>query len=135
MLWVAREDTTASPGSCALERLYARQRSKYRVATTDSRHGGPIAPNHLRGLAVQRLDQVWATDATCVLTGQGWLYLVAVLDLFSRRVIGWAMRQILDAPLSSPLCAWLSPTSPYSATHHPLRSRPSVRQRRLPADT
>jgi putative transposase len=82
-----------------LERLFARQRSKYRVATTDSRHGGPIAPNHLRGLAVQRLDQVWATDATCVLTGQGWLYLVAVLDLFSRRVIGWAMSPLLDAPL------------------------------------
>src|SRR5213078_4762098 len=69
-----------------LERLFARQRSKYRAATTDSRHGGPIAPNLLRGLAVQRLDQVWTTDATCVLTGQGWLYLVAVLDLFSRRV-------------------------------------------------
>ena len=81
------------------ERLFARQRSKYRPGTTDSRHGGPIAPNRLRGLAVQRLDQVWATDATCVLTGQGWLYLVAVLDLFSRRVIGWAMSPLLDAPL------------------------------------
>jgi putative transposase len=82
-----------------LERLFARQRSKYRVATTDSRYGGPIAPNRLRGLAVQRLDQVWATDATCVLTGQGWLHLVAVLDLFSRRVVGWAMSPLLDAPL------------------------------------
>ena len=81
------------------ERLYARQRSKYRAATTDSRHGGPIAPNRLRGLTVQRLDQIWATDATCVLTGQGWLYLVAVLDLFSRRIVGWAMHQILDARL------------------------------------
>src|SRR6266487_3738499 len=81
------------------ERLFARQRSKYRVATTDSRHGGPIAPNRLRGLAVQRLDQIWATDATCVLTAQGWLYLVAVLDVFSRRVIGWAMSQLLDASL------------------------------------
>src|SRR5207237_4158084 len=75
------------------ERLYARQRSKYRAATTDSRHGGPIAPNRLRGLAVQRLDQIWATDATCVLTAQGWLYLVAVLDLFSRRIVGWAMHR------------------------------------------
>jgi putative transposase len=82
------------------ERLYARQRSKYRPATTDSRHGGPIAPHRLRGLAVQRLDQVWVTDATCVLTAQGWLYLVAVLDLFSRRVVGWAMSQLLDAPLT-----------------------------------
>jgi putative transposase len=81
------------------ERLFARQRSKYRVATTDSRHGGPIAPNRIRGLAVKRPNQVWTTDATCVLTGQGWLYLVAVLDVFTRRVVGWAMSQILDAPL------------------------------------
>jgi putative transposase len=82
-----------------LERIFARQRSKYRVATTDSRHGGPIAPNRAHSLAVKRPDQVWATDATCVLTGQGWLYLVAVLDVCTRRVIGWAMHQILDAPL------------------------------------
>src|SRR5450432_958017 len=83
------------------ERLFARRRSKYRVATTDSRHGGPIAPNRLPGLSVQRADQVWVSDATGVLTGQGWLYLVAVLDVFSRRVVGWAMSPILDAPLVS----------------------------------
>ncbi len=82
-----------------LERLFARQRSKYRVATTDSRHGGPIAPNRVRHLSVQQPNRVWATDATCVLTAQGWLYLVAVLDVFSRRVIGWAMSQLLDASL------------------------------------
>jgi transposase InsO family protein len=82
------------------ERLFARQRSKYRVATTDSRHGGPIAPNRIRTLTIQKKDQVWATDATGVLTGQGWLYLVAVLDLYSRRVIGWSMSPMLDAPLA-----------------------------------
>jgi putative transposase len=81
------------------ERLFARQRSKYRVATTDSRHGGPIAPNRFKDLTVKRPNQVWTTDATCVLTGQGWLYLVAVLDVFTRRVVGWAMHQILDAQL------------------------------------
>jgi len=81
------------------ERLFARQRSKYRHATTDSRHGGPIAPNRLQGLIVQGREQVWVTDATGILTGQGWLYLVAVLDLHSRRVLGWAMSPILDAPL------------------------------------
>jgi len=81
------------------ERLFARQRSKYRVATTDSCHGGPIAPNRLQNITVRQADQVWVTDATCILTGQGWLYLVAVLDLCTRRVIGWAMHQILDAPL------------------------------------
>jgi putative transposase len=81
------------------ERIFARQRSKYRVLTTDSRHGGPIAPNRLRSLAVKRPNQAWTTDATCVLTAQGWIYLVAVLDVFSRRVIGWAMHQLLDAAL------------------------------------
>src|SRR5438876_10981789 len=81
------------------ERFFARQRSKYRVATTDSDHGGPIAPNRLRGLTIKRPNQVWTTDATCVLTGQGWLYLVAVLDVFTRRVIGWAVHQIFDAQL------------------------------------
>ena len=82
------------------ERLFARQRSKYRVATTDSRHGEPIAPNPIRNLRLKRPNQVWATDATGILTGQGWLYLVAVLDLFSRRVVGWAMAPILDAPMA-----------------------------------
>ena len=83
------------------ERLFARQRSKYRVRTTDSRHGGPIAPNRLQNLTVLRPDQVWATDATGILTGQGWLYLVAVLDVCSRRVLGWAMHPRLDTRLVS----------------------------------
>ena len=82
-----------------LERIFARQRSKYRAAITDSRHGGPIAPNRLHNLVVRRSNQVWVSDATAVLTGQGWLYLVAVLDVFTRRVVGWAMSQILDATL------------------------------------
>jgi len=82
-----------------LERIFTRQRSKYRAAITDSRHGGPIAPNRLHNLAVRRSNQVWVSDATAVLTGQGWLYLVAVLDVFTRRVVGWAMNQILDTTL------------------------------------
>ena len=84
-----------------LERIFARQRSKYRPMTTDSRHAGAIAPNRVRALIVRRPNQVWTTDATCILTAQGWLYLVVVLDLFSRRVIGWAMSQLLDTPLVS----------------------------------
>jgi len=83
------------------ERLFARQRSKYRATTTDSRHNGAIAPHRIQNLNVQRLDQVWVSDATGVLTAQGWLYLVAVLDVFSRRVLGWAMSPILDASLTS----------------------------------
>ena len=83
-----------------LERIWARQRSKYRVATTDSRHADPIAPNRLQGLVARRPDQVWVTDATCVLTGQGWLYVVAVLDVHTRRVVGWAMQEVLDTTLT-----------------------------------
>jgi putative transposase len=83
------------------ERLFARQRSKYRPRTTDSAHGGPIAPNRLQHLTVRRPDHVWVTDATCILTAQGWLYLVAVLDRYTRRIVGWAMHQILDARLVS----------------------------------
>jgi transposase InsO family protein len=82
------------------EHLRARQRSKYRVSTTDSRHADPIAPNRLPEVVVRRPDQVWVTDATCVLTGQGWLYVVALLDLFTRRIVGWAMHETLDAALT-----------------------------------
>src|SRR5881392_399499 len=49
-----------------LERIFARQRSKYRAAITDSRHGGPIVPNRLRNLVVRRSNQVWVSDATAV---------------------------------------------------------------------
>lgn len=79
------------------EGLWARQRSKFRVVTTDSRHGGPIAPNRLLGLKVDHAGQVWVTDATCVLTGQGWLYLFAVMDAYTRRILGWSMHAHLDA--------------------------------------
>ena len=79
--------------------IWARQKSKYRVRTTDSRHGGPIAPNRLPEMTVTAPDQAWGSDATCVLTGQGWLYVVVMLDLFSRRVLGWAMGANLDAQL------------------------------------
>lgn len=82
-----------------VERLRARQRSKYRPVTTDSRHADPIAPNRLPDVKVVRLDQVWVTDATCVITAQGWLYVVALLDVHSRRVVGWAMGEHLDAAL------------------------------------
>jgi transposase InsO family protein len=82
------------------ERIWARQRSKFRVATTDSRHASPIAPNRILKLKAQRPDQLWVTDATCVLTGEGWLYLVAVLDTYTRRVLGWSMGAILDVPMT-----------------------------------
>jgi len=82
------------------QHLRARQRSKYRVRTTDSGHGDPIALNRLPGIKIVKPDQVWATDATGILTGQGWLYVVALIDLFTRRIVGWSMSENLDANMA-----------------------------------
>ena len=63
-----------------------------RKKTTDSNHNLPIAENLLnRDFSVAAPDQVWASDITYVRTWEGWLYLAVVIDLFSRRVIGWAI--------------------------------------------
>jgi len=82
------------------ERLWARQRSKYRPRTTDSRHRDPIAPNRLLTVVPKQPDQVWATDATYVLTGEGWVYVVALIDVYSRLIVGWAMHHHLDADVA-----------------------------------
>lgn len=82
------------------ERLWARQRSKYRPRTTDSSHSEPIAPNRLLAVTPKQPNEVWATDATCVLTGEGWIYVVALIDLYSRMIVGWAMNQNLDADVA-----------------------------------
>ena len=73
--------------------LYARGRRRFRV-TTDSGHAYPVAPNRLRrSFAVQQVNTVWAADLTACATREGWCYLAVVLDLASRRVIGWAVRR------------------------------------------
>ena len=64
---------------------------KYKV-TTDSKHKLPVAPNLLEEKTeVTGPDQVWVSDITYIPTAQGWLYLASVMDLYSRRVVGWAM--------------------------------------------
>jgi transposase InsO family protein len=84
--------------------LAGRAPQRRRVRTTDSAHAEPIAPNHLaRQFAVQdgrALDRVWVSDITYVPTRAGWLYLATVLDLASRRVVGWAMRETLEVDLA-----------------------------------
>jgi putative transposase len=79
--------------------LAARRRRRY-VATTDSRHRQPVAPNVLaRDFSPVRPNTSWATNITCVGTHEGWLYLAVVLDLFSRKVVGWSMSQSIDSHL------------------------------------
>jgi putative transposase len=68
-----------------------KQRRRYQV-TTDSRHSLPVAANVLdRDFTAQKINQKWVADLTYLWTQEGWLYLAAVLDIFSRRVIGWAL--------------------------------------------
>jgi len=68
--------------------------------TTDSQHAHPIAENVLdRRFDVQAPNTAWAGDITYIWTSEGWLYLAVLLDLFSRRVVGWAMREDLDRQL------------------------------------
>ena len=80
--------------------IVSKTRRRFRVRTTDARHENPIAPNVLdRHFEADRPDRKWVCDITFVPTGQGWLYLAAVLDLCSRRVVGWAMADHLRAEL------------------------------------
>ena len=70
------------------------------VVTTDSEHDLPIAPNLLaRNFTAQRPNQVWTTDITYIATDEGWLYLVVMLDLYSRQVVGWSMQDHMQASL------------------------------------
>ncbi len=69
--------------------------------TTDSRHALPLARNLLdRQFTAAAPNQVWLADITYIPTNEGWLYLAVVLDLFSRRVVGWAMRETMAQELT-----------------------------------
>ena len=71
---------------------------RFQPRTTDSDHPHPIAPNVLdRDFTATAPDQKWACDLTYVWTDEGWLYLSVVIDLFSRRVVGWSMSEDLKA--------------------------------------
>ena len=73
---------------------------KFRV-TTNSKHAFPVAPNLLaRQFTVSRPNAVWVSDITYIWTAEGWLYLAGVMDLYSRRIVGWAMSPRIDGALT-----------------------------------
>ncbi|RJF97024.1 IS3 family transposase [Noviherbaspirillum cavernae] len=84
------------------------------IHTTDSRHALPVADNVLdRQFDVAAPNRAWVSDITYVRTRQGWLYLAAVMDLFSRKVVGWAMAPTMPAELvASALCMALQQRQP-----------------------
>lgn len=82
------------------EGLCARQKRRYRVQTTDSNHDHPIAPNHLvQAPKATAPNQLWVADITYIESQEGWLYLAAIMDLYSRKIVGWAMSERIDTVL------------------------------------
>ncbi len=83
------------------EGLQGRAPRRRRVVTTDSKHTLPVAPNRLaQGVEVTAPDQVWVSDITYLGTDEGWLYLATVMDLCSRRIVGWSMQDTVDRSLT-----------------------------------
>jgi putative transposase len=79
--------------------LCAKTARKYK-ATTDSNHSLPVAPNLLeRRFDVDRPNAVWVSDITYLWTRQGWMFLAVIIDLYSRRVVGWSLRERMTAEL------------------------------------
>lgn len=107
-------------------RLVSRPRKRF-VATTNSAHSDPIAPNLLeRNFTTGAPNRVWVTDVTAIWTHAGWLYLAAILDLFSRRVVGWATSESNDRLLALDAlhAAVGKRTPPRGLIHHSDRGSP-----------
>ena len=82
-----------------IDNLLCVRRRKF-IFTTDSRHGLPIYPNLVEGLVVTRIDQLWVADITYIRLRLEFVYLAVILDAFSRRCLGWALRRNLEAALA-----------------------------------
>ena len=91
--------------------IHARGKRRFRVTTTDSNHNLPIAPNLLnRNFTVAAPNQAWVGDFTYIATEEGWLFLAVVIDLFSRKVVGWSMRPDMhrDLVIDALKMAWFA---------------------------
>lgn len=100
--------------------LKARQRRRFRK-TTDSDHGGPVAPNILdQDFSCDGPDEKWGVDISYIWTNEGWLYLAIVVDLYSRRIVGWAAsnRMKKDLALKALRRAIVLRNPPAGLIHH-----------------
>ena len=76
------------------------QKARFRPRTTDSRHSDPISPNRLELIEfIDHLNQIWASDITYIPTLEGWVYLAAFMDLKSRKITGWCLRDNMKTDL------------------------------------
>ena len=95
-------------GVCVGERRLRRVLSRFKlslrpkkrfVRTTDSEHGFPVYPNLLKGKSVTSINQAWVADITYIRIRNGFVYLAVILDLYSRKAIGWALSKRIDGDL------------------------------------
>ena len=100
--------------------LKARQKTRFKK-TTDSDHGGPVAPNVLdQNFTAQGPDEKWGVDISDVWTAEGWLYLAIVLDLYSRKIVGWSISDRMKRGLAMDALrrAIIRRQSPRGLIHH-----------------
>jgi putative transposase len=100
--------------------LRGRHKRRFK-ATTDSKHSLPVAPNRLdQNFETEHPDQVWTADITYLATGEGWLYLAIVLDLYTRQIVGWAMRERMtkDLVIDALRMAWFRRRPQAGLIHH-----------------
>ena len=84
---------------------------KYVVTTTDSKHGYPVAENHLnRQFNPANSGQAWVSDLTYLATAEGWVYLTIIMDLYDRKIIGWALSESMKA-IDTTIPAWKMATT------------------------
>ena len=103
------------------EGLKGRTGQRRRMRTTNSDHDLPIAPNRLLGRpAPSRTDEIWVADITYVPTAQGWLFVAAVMDLYSRQILGWSVCENLAAggALQALARALVKRGYPHGVIHH-----------------
>jgi transposase InsO family protein len=87
--------------------LQGKRKGTVKQKTTDSKHSHAIAENKLeRKFDAQKPDQKWVADLTYIPTLEGWLFLAIVIDLFSRKIVGWSMSESLEraGPIRVPFC-------------------------------
>ena len=106
--------------------LQPRRRHRY-VATTDSDHKQPIYPNRARDLTIDRPNQLWVADITYVAIAEGFAYVAVILDVWSRRAVGYAIGRSIDVRLTLAAFNAAIEREPAARLHPPYRSRFAIR--------
>jgi len=103
------------------DNLFHQRQRPFVPVTTDSRHSWKVVPNLARGMLPSGLDQLWVADITYIRLHEGFVYLAVILDAFSRRVIGWALADHLEARLAIDaleMALAARKPAPHSLIHH-----------------